>query len=545
MKRLNKIFTLLLVAMSTLCIYSCSKDEILPDPTPEIPDKGLDSDSDSNEDYYNIVKNNVTVSGSYKDYTATFTITSKLKSKLPNQNIKYGIGHKGIYNDNDEINSSIGNDAYYYSERTSGDTEIITIKIPFWYYYIFVNKDESKWAECETYYNAYMELNEKGVSELASDEKSLYDTCVKELNYYEDQVKRYYKMVVEVMVNKNIINIAEYKITDMKEGSTSNEDPEDDNPPVSQDPFEAMVSKFKITPDVFTATINGSISAGEYSTYKSIDVRYGTSYGLSTYSTLKLTFSNLKCNEQLGYLFSNSEYYYRIVATDNESKTHISEIMSFTTGKNKIPTSCTYTVNNTTYKMIKVTGLGSGDFYIMQTEMSIGSNFEIDGKIVRSLDRNSDNVVIKGEFSDFLKELRMATGIEFRLPTAAEWVYAAMGGQYSKGYTYSGSNNLDLVGWYADNSGNVVHKPAQLKSNELGLYDMSGNLGEIVQKPGKDEFNVDGDVYGGYFKSTQNNCTPKSFFSQPSSGKISGTSKYEENAFDGRIQTVRLVYSAY
>jgi len=62
-----------------------------------------------------------------------------------------------------------------------------------------------------------------------------------------------------------------------------------------------------------------------------------------------------------------------------------------------------------------------------------------------------------------------------RLPYEAEWEYAARGGLKSKGYKYSGSNNLEEVGWYDGNSGNRIHKVASKKANELGLYDMSGN----------------------------------------------------------------------
>ena len=65
-----------------------------------------------------------------------------------------------------------------------------------------------------------------------------------------------------------------------------------------------------------------------------------------------------------------------------------------------------------------------------------------------------------------------------RLPTEAEWEYAARGGNKSKGYTYSGSNNPDAAGWYDNNSRSKTHPVAQKQPNELGLYDMSGNVWE-------------------------------------------------------------------
>jgi formylglycine-generating enzyme required for sulfatase activity len=66
----------------------------------------------------------------------------------------------------------------------------------------------------------------------------------------------------------------------------------------------------------------------------------------------------------------------------------------------------------------------------------------------------------------------------YRLPTEAEWEFAARGGNLSKGYRYAGSDNLDEVGWYSKNSNRQTHPVGQKKPNEFGLYDMSGNVWE-------------------------------------------------------------------
>ena len=102
----------------------------------------------------------------------------------------------------------------------------------------------------------------------------------------------------------------------------------------------------------------------------------------------------------------------------------------------------------------------------------------------------------------FIKKLNSLTGLNFRLPTEAEWEYAARGGNKSKGYKYSGSNDIGSVAWYTSTTNDSGTKPVATKSpNELGLYDMSGNVWEWCS-----------DWYGSYSSSSQTN--PKG----PSSG---------------------------
>lgn len=102
----------------------------------------------------------------------------------------------------------------------------------------------------------------------------------------------------------------------------------------------------------------------------------------------------------------------------------------------------------------------------------------------------------------FIKHLQQLTGIAFRLPTEAEWEYAARGGQKSEGHLYAGtSDNLDDYAWYGDYNGNT-HNVALKKPNELGLFDMSGNVLEWCN-----------DYYGRYTPHKVNN--PQG----PSSGK--------------------------
>ena len=139
------------------------------------------------------------------------------------------------------------------------------------------------------------------------------------------------------------------------------------------------------------------------------------------------------------------------------------------------------------------------DYYIGETEVTQELWVAVMGNNPSRFTGNSRNPVEEVSWYDcieFIQELNRLTGKRFRLPTEAEWEFAARGGSNSKGYKYSGSNNIDDVAWYDGNSGGMTHEVATCAPNELGIYDMSGDVWEWCS-----------DWYGDYSSSSQTDPT--------------------------------------
>lgn len=189
----------------------------------------------------------------------------------------------------------------------------------------------------------------------------------------------------------------------------------------------------------------------------------------------------------------------------SSSKTQVSSAQAPQQDKHTSSTSLTFTVNGVSFKMVYVQGgtfrMGSNDseagddeqpvhsvtlsdYYIGETEVTQQLWCAVMGSNPSYFTGNSQRPVENLSWEDcqtFIRTLNALTGKNFRLPTEAEWEYAARGGNKSRGYKYSGSNTLTDVAWYDNNASGTTHPVKQKRSNELGLYDMSGNVWEWCQ----------------------------------------------------------------
>lgn len=132
------------------------------------------------------------------------------------------------------------------------------------------------------------------------------------------------------------------------------------------------------------------------------------------------------------------------------------------------------------------------------------------------------------ETIEFVHRLSKMTNIQFDLPTEDEWEYAARGGQKSKHYRYAGSNDIDDIAWYRNNSERSTHPVGEKQPNELGLYDMCGNVWEWTKTPAHSyaaNIEPNGNIFirrGGSWWHEDKNCRVSRRYASDHTKKTSG-----------------------
>ena len=253
-----------------------------------------------------------------------------------------------------------------------------------------------------------------------------------------------------------------------------------------------------------------------------------TLYGISHYTSYDCSngkFTNsigaLKAKVTSGYTpyvygyFSDSEQPRLNVITATSGYTRLLSTSIYKAGESgymSIPSesshngwqnSVIFKVNGVEFTMIPVV-YSFGNFLLAETETTeelwaaVMGETATNSKLPQYYERY-DN------WATFLSKLNAITELNFRVPGLGEWQHAFNGGNKSQDYIYSGSNIISNVAWYKGNSGGERHEVKLLQPNELGFYDMSGNVYELVIEGSNYRW------YGGYWNSQESSCTSTSY----------------------------------
>ena len=343
--------------------------------------------------------------------------------------------------------------------------------------------------------------------------------------------------------------LARIKKSDIPGMSDDGDDEPGDNPGDTPGVSDKTIKTLSAEPSAYRAVLKGQYSGGELPENVGFQYSYEQSFPQEFTKTVSIKGKFGGFETEIKGIVDLAKIYYRAYAEVN-GKTLYGETKSFDTPQG------TYKIDGVEYKFIKVTGLASGTFSMMQTELPPNATLEIDGQ-KRVLDSNTKDPVTKGE----TRELLNFDMVVMRYPSAQEWMYAASGGKLSAGYTYSGGNSIDEVACYTQNSNGHARTPGKKKANELGFYDMSGNYAELTAVYDEDimagwrklvktftskiqnvsalyfntMWNARGGAFGGYWGSTASKCLPNS--------SESVSSYVDRNRYDGNVYALRLVYS--
>ncbi len=256
---------------------------------------------------------------------------------------------------------------------------------------------------------------------------------------------------------------------------------------------KALVVVASLTPKVgrirFFGTPGQKVTLTGLTTYTTFSPANNTFYSSS--SMINTTVDDTGYTPYICATFNSDSRRLGVIGEDFAfTRTCTSEVLkSGESGYMNIPSLTSYnnwrfglviSVDDCEFKMVPVSGHSSGFFLIGETEVTRRLYYKLTNS---STTTNLDYPIATITYDTFMSavtQLNTITGLNFSLPTSSQWYWAAAGGTMSQGYTYSGSNYPGDVAWYSGNSSSSVHAVKQLAPNELGIYDMSGNVEEYT-----------------------------------------------------------------
>ncbi|MDE6322382.1 MAG: hypothetical protein K2L93_08800 [Muribaculaceae bacterium] len=234
-------------------------------------------------------------------------------------------------------------------------------------------------------------------------------------------------------------------IPEYKPGGDDPNDPDSPNDNPNDDKTDGQIKTVSAEPSAFSAVVSGIYSGKTAPDYVGVQYSYYKDFPESQSATRSIEGRLGEYQVKATGIVDQVKVYYRAYAVIGDQYIY-GETKSFQTPQG------TYTLNGTTYKFIKVTGLATGSFSMMQTELPADADITIDGTEINCIDYYKKNGYVEaGEIQGFLCESCEGVTPLLRYPSREEWLFAFSGGSLSNGYKYSGSNDIGEVEWYSAN----------------------------------------------------------------------------------------------
>lgn len=321
----------------------------------------------------------------------------------------------------------------------------------------------------------------------------------------------------------------------------SEEDDEEENTTIPSGPVSVTTLDCKQTEQLkatFHCKVSGASNDAEIGFYLGFD----SNFERETYRKIKVKGGKGDVYINTIGIYGDQKYYYRAYVIDKK-KEYLGAVKSF----ESMPVQ--YTINGKTFRPVLIKDGPYGDFYMFPTEIPTDETFKFDDDIFGPMDFETPfGECTAYEYRTTLIDIAIRTGLPIRVPTTSEWKMAYRGGYESNGHKYSGSDDIDDVAWYKSNSKAKMHAVASKQPNELGIYDLCGNLSEPICDyqigQGFSTHNyvnyraingtfADNKAFGGNFNSRETDCTADSYIAFET----------QTDVFDGGKIGLRYVYS--